>query len=90
MGRLGAYNKAERNLLYGEISRLKKINKKLADENRRLHGTLDEIENYRDKYKELIESVEKVKKKYEKQAKSFNEIDKMYRKELGKVKNEYM
>ncbi len=78
-GKLFNMNKAERELLYGEINRLKKVNKKLEDENRRLRGGLEDIERYREKYKEMIESVEGVQKRYKDELKSFGGLRELYR-----------
>lgn len=51
-------SRTEKQLLYGEVERLKKINRKLEDENRRLREGVEDIEKYWEKYKKLIESVE--------------------------------
>lgn len=39
-------SRTEKQLLYSEVERLKKINKKLADENRRLRENSERIEQY--------------------------------------------
>ena len=54
--------KAERELLYAEINRLKMINKKLEDENRRLRENSEKIEEYRKEYEQLIQSIERMQK----------------------------
>lgn len=76
--------KAERELLYAEINRLKKINEKLEDENKCLRRGMEDIEKYRDKYKDLIESLEIMKKRYEKQLDAFDRLHNVYIKESKK------
>ncbi len=79
-------DKTEKQLLYGEIERLRKVNRKLADENRRLREGLVNIERYREKYTELIQSAEKIQKRYRAELKAFDGIGDLYKKELGKLK----
>ena len=80
--------KAERELLYAEINRLKKINSKLADENRRLRSSMGDIEKYREKYSQIVQSMEMIKKQYAEKLKDFNGIEALYRKEYRKLKSE--
>ena len=49
--------RTEKQLLYSEVERLKKMNGKLEDENRRLREGMKDIEQFRQKYKELISSI---------------------------------
>lgn len=77
--------KAERELLYAEINRLKKINEKLEDKNRCLREGIRDIEKYREKYKELIGSVEVIKKSYRDKLNTFEGMSVLYRKELEKL-----
>ncbi len=79
--------KAERELLYAEINRLKKINSKLADENRRLRSSMGDIEKYREKYSQIVQSMEMIKKQYAEKLKDFNGIEALYRKEYRKLKS---
>lgn len=80
--------RTEKQLLYSEVERLKKINRKLKDENRRLREGIEDIEKYREKYKELIGSIEMIKKQYAEKLKVFDGIEELYRKEYRKLKNQ--
>lgn len=80
-------SRTEKQLLYGEVERLKKINSKLADENRRLREGLGDIEKYREKYNKIIQSMEMIKKQYTEKLKVFDGIEALYRKEYRKIKN---
>lgn len=77
-------SRTEKQLLYSEVERLKKINGKLADENRRLGSSMEEIEKYREKYKETLQSMEMMKKQYAEKLKIFDGIEALYRKEYRK------
>ena len=56
--------RTEKQLLYSEVERLKKMNGKLEDENRRLREGMKDIEQFRQKYKELISSIGMIKNRY--------------------------
>ena len=45
-------SRTEKQLLYSEVERLKKMNGKLEDENRRLREGMKDLEQFRKKYKE--------------------------------------
>ena len=80
-------SRTEKQLLYSEVERLKKINQKLADGNRRLRSSMEDIEKYREKYDEIVQSMEMIKKKYTEKLKVFNGIEALYRKEYRKIKS---
>ena len=80
-------SRTEKQLLYSEVERLKKMNGKLADENRRLREGLVDIERYRKKYKELVNSIEMIKNGYRDKLCLFNDISMNYRKELERLKS---
>lgn len=80
-------SRTEKQLLYSEIERLKKINSKLADENRRLRSSMGDIEKYREKYSQIVQSMEMIKKQYAEKLKDFNGIEALYRKEYRKLKS---
>ncbi len=80
-------NRTEKQLLYSEVERLKKINSKLADENRRLRSSMGDIEKYREKYSQIVQSMEMIKKQYTEKLKVFDGIEVLYRKEYRKIKN---
>lgn len=80
-------SRTEKQLLYSEVERLKKINQKLADENRRLREGMGDIEKYREKYNKIIQSMEMIKKQYTEKLKVFDGIEVLYRKEYRKIKN---
>lgn len=80
-------SRTEKQLLYGEVERLKKINGKLEDENRRLRSSMEEIEKYREKYNKIIQSMEMIKKQYTEKLKVFDGIEALYRKEYRKLKS---
>ena len=79
-------SRTEKQLLYSEVERLKKMNGKLADENRRLKEGLVDIERYREKYKELVSSIGMIKNRYRDKLKTFDGMEALYRKELGRLK----
>ncbi len=80
-------SRTEKQLLYSEVERLKKMNGKLADENRRLREGLVDIERYRKKYKELVSAIEMIKNGYRDKLCLFDDISMKYRKELERLKS---
>lgn len=80
-------SRTEKQLLYSEVERLKKINSKLADENRRLRSSMEDIEKYREKYNKIVQSMEMIKKQYTEKLKVFDGIEALYRKEYRKLKS---
>ena len=71
-------SRTEKQLLYSEVERLKKMNGKLADENRRLREGLVDIERYRKKYKELVSAIEMIKSGYRDKLCLFDDITPLY------------
>lgn len=65
---------------------LLKENKRLKIENQQLYSSLDELQRYKDEYKELIEQVNKLRTEYADKIQLFNEIEAEYKKELDKLK----
>ena len=80
--------RTEKQLLYSEVERLKKINRKLEDENRRLRENSEKIEEYRKEYETLMKSVEDMQKRYGEKLKMFDGLSVIYRKELGRLKKQ--
>ena len=79
-------SRTEKQLLYSEVERLKKMNGKLEDENRRLREGMKVIEQFRQKYKELISSIGMIKNRYRDKLKTFDGMEALYWKELGRLK----
>ncbi len=57
-------DKTEKQLLYREVERLRKINRKPEDENRCLRENSEKTERYRKEYETLMKSVENMQKRY--------------------------
>lgn len=60
-------------------------NKRLKRDNQKLQDSLNELQKYKDSYKELIDSLTNVKETYLNKIKDFDALEKQYRKELDKV-----
>jgi len=78
-------NKEEKELLYAEISRLKKVNRKLEDENTRLRENSEMIGRYRMEYEKLIKEMKSLKSKYEKYAGLITKAEKNYKREYDRL-----
>lgn len=65
---------------------LLKENKRLKRENRVLTASLEELQRYKDEYKNLIDELNRLKTEYVNKMKLFNEIESEYKKELDKLK----
>ncbi len=81
-------DKTEKQLLYREVERLRKINRKLEDENRRLRENSEKIERCRKEYETLMKSVENMQKRYGEKLKMFDGLSVIYRKESGRLKKQ--
>lgn len=81
-------DKTEKQLLYREVERLRKINRKLEDENRCLRENSEKTERYRKEYETLMKSVENMQKRYGEKWKMFDGLSVIYRKESGKLKKQ--
>ena len=60
-------------------------NKRLKCESQRLNELLEELQRYKDEYKEFIEEVKRVKASYIQKMKDFDGIEKEYRAELDRL-----
>ena len=60
-------------------------NKRLKRENQRLNESLEELQRYKDDYKELNEEVKRDKASYIQKMKDFDGIEKEYRAELDRL-----
>ena len=83
-------NKAERELLYAELSRIKKINRRLEDENRCLRENSEKIKEYRREYETLIDHMKNVEKKYKKHIALVADVEKAYQAELKKQQKKHI
>lgn len=73
---------------YTEKETLKIIideNKRLKRENQRLHESLNELQRYKDEYKDLIEKVGELKNEYMSKLEAFSTIENNYKKELERL-----
>lgn len=64
---------------------LLKENKRLKIRNQLLQSSLDELQRYKDEYKNLIKELTKLKTEYVNKLKAFNELENEYKKELDKL-----
>lgn len=67
------------------INILLQENKRLKRENRRLHESLDELQKYKEEYRNLIAEVNQIKKWYQDKGKDFDNIYKEYQDERDKL-----
>lgn len=65
-------------------------NKRLKIENQQLKETLDELDRYKQEYKQLIETVADLKNDYQTKMKQFDHLADEYRKELNRLLNNKM
>ena len=77
-----------RNVDKETINILLQENKRLKRENQRLHESLDELQQYKDEYRSLIEELKQAKGMYADKLKTFDKIEKEYRKELDRIAGE--
>lgn len=61
-------------------------NKRLKCENQRLRESIDELQRYKDEYKNLIEQLNSIKEKYIGKVAEFYEIEKKCRAKLNDIK----
>ena len=78
-------NKEEKELLYAGINRLKRTNRKLEDENRRLKENTEMIGHYRTEYEKLVNDMKDLKSRYEKCIGMAEKVEKDYGKEYQRL-----
>lgn len=78
--------KTEMDLLYSEIIRLNKQNKKLMEENKQLRGVLGEVEKYREEYKSLSNDMKRIKEQYQEKIQKFDKIQSLFVDEYNTIK----
>lgn len=61
-------------------------NKRLKCENQRLRESIEELQRYKDEYKNLIGELSSIKESYVDKIDEFNKIENKYRAELARVK----
>ena len=61
-------------------------NKRLKCENQRLRESIEDLQRYKDEYKNLIGELSSIKESYTDKIAEFNKIEKKYRAELARVK----
>lgn len=64
---------------------LLKENKRLKMENHILTASLEELQKYKDEYRNLIDELNRLKTEYANKMKLFNEIESEYKKELDEL-----
>ena len=74
-----------RNVDKETINILLQENKRLKRENQRLHESLDELQQYKDEYRSLIDVLKQAKGMYADRLKGFDKLEKEYRKELDRI-----
>lgn len=60
-------------------------NKRLKRDNQRLNDSLNELQNFKNEYRELIDKLNQLKETYQKRLKKFDQLEKQYKKELDKL-----
>lgn len=70
--------KTETDLLYSEISRLKKQNKKIMLENKLLHEMASEFEGYQQQYQSALKEIAQIKTRYLTNIKQFENMQRLF------------